>query len=102
MSAPAIRFRVANHLVSFKNNAKRNQTELSKQIHALKDKGIDHNINFRVVEMKKPYCNISKKCQLCTSESYNILFGKHPNIINKKSEIISKCRHRARFKLNCK
>ena len=52
MSAPAIRLRIANHLASFKNNTKRNQTELSKQIHTLKDKGIGHNINFKVVEIK--------------------------------------------------
>ena len=99
MSARPLRKRISYHLVSFKSDDM-NQTELSKLVHDLKSKNIDHEVEFELIENKPSYTSSRKNCQLCIAESYNILFKGLPNMINSKVEIIGKCRHRAKFKLN--
>ena len=90
--------RLAVHKHSFKVQTD-NQTELSKIVIELKKEGKQFTINYSIIENKKSYSNSSKQCNLCTAEKFQILKSKHPNLINKRSEIIGKCRQRTRFKL---
>ena len=47
------------------------------------------------------YSNISKKCQLCLQEKFEILNYPNPNeLLNKRSKLISKCRHVEKFLLS--
>ena len=97
MSAPPLRLRVATHVQSFKSES--NQTELSGKIKELEKNGTQYEIKFKLIENKNSYSPESKRCQLCTAESYYILYSNLGNLLNKKSEIISKCRHKTKFKL---
>ena len=97
MSAPPLRLRVATHYQSFKSD--KNQTELSCKVKELLKNNIRHTLTFRVIENRKSYTPETKKCNLCTSESYHIMYSKLENLINSKCEITAKCRHRARFKI---
>ena len=99
MSAPPLRLRVATHIQSLKNTNSKNQTELSKKCKELASENIKYDIIFKLIENKPTYTPERKKCDLCISESYHILFSSLENIINKKSEITNKCRHRSRFKI---
>jgi hypothetical protein len=93
--------RFANHKQSFKNRKYSKDTMLSKYIWELKDEKIDDYIlNWSILKTAPAYNNISKRCILCLQEKFEII--KHPNqncLLNKKSELISKCRHENKFLL---
>ena len=89
--------RYANHTHSFRNPTKKNATELSKFIWALKDKNIDHKIMWEILGKTSSYSNISKKCNLCISEKYFIICHPEKSSLNKRSELISTCRHSRKF-----
>ena len=97
MSAPPLRYRVATHMQSFKNDT--NQTELSSKVKELSRNNVNNKVVFKLLENKPSYNPKAGKCSLCTAEKYQILFSGLPNLINKKNEITNKCRHRAKFKL---
>ena len=98
MSQPPLRHRVAVHKASFENRTK-NQTELSSKVWDLKDKNEGYTVKFKLLENKKSYTTSTKNCNLCTAEKYQILFADLSNLLNTMSEIMSKCRHRRKFKL---
>ena len=90
--------RLANHKQSFKKETLRNATELSKHIWNLKDKNINYEIKWAILDRANPYSTKSKRCNLCTTEKYHILFNKSASL-NKRSEIINTCRHSTKFLL---
>mgnify|MGYP006056151563 CR=1 FL=1 len=60
----------------------------------------DYILNWSILKTAPAYSNISKRCVLCLQEKFEII--KHPNqncLLNKKSELISKCRHENKFLL---
>ena len=65
----------------------------------MKRKGIKKPIMYwSVIEPSKPYQNRSKRYNLCLTEKYNILTSP-VNLINKRSELVLKCRHENKFHL---
>ncbi len=46
------------------------------------------------------YEDITGSCKLCYLEIMNIIYSKDNNLLNKRSEINCKCRHRDKFLLN--
>ena len=63
----------------------------------MKRKGIEKPImHWSVIDHAKPYQNTSKRCKLCLTEKYHIL-TLPVNLINKRSELISKCHHENMF-----
>lgn len=91
--------RLANHEQSFRKKVYKHQTELSKHIWTLKDKGIDFVIKWKILRHAKPYSNIGKRCHLCTMEKYYIICHPKMATLNKRSELTCTCRHAAKFKL---
>ena len=94
-----IRERISRHSLSFKNRAYCSQTELSKYIWKLKDKGENFEIRWEVKSQAQPYHLSSKICKLCIREIYSIIFKSERASLNKRSEIVNKCKHRARWKI---
>ena len=91
--------RYYNHKQSFKNNSKRNSTELSKAVWNLKENNIDYNLYWTIIKETPPYKIGSKLCNLCISEKIEILKANPSTLLNKRSEIIGKCRHKNKFLL---
>ena len=99
MSGPPFKERFANHRKSFNNRSYELDTELSKYIWDLKDKNIsDYKIKWSVLRQTNGYNSATKKCSLCLSEKLFICdFKDMHRLINKKSELVSKCRHEGKY-----
>jgi hypothetical protein len=85
--------RYRNHKTSLTHNSKRNSTELSKHIWDLKDKNIQYALTWKKLNTATPYNNNSKKCNLCTTEKFYILYKTNMATLNKRQEITNTCRH---------
>ena len=89
--------RYANHKASFRHEEKKLATSLSKYIWELKNKNTSYKINWKI--MKKVKNNqIGNTCKLCLFEAIRIL-RKNKECLNKRSEILNKCRHQNDNKL---
>ena len=90
-----------NHTLSFRKKGYEKRTELSKYVQYLKDKGEDFTIKWSVATKGSPYICGSKRCDLCLTEKLLMAKADPRTILNKRSEIVSKCRHRNKFTLKC-
>ena len=99
ISATEFKLRYANHKQSFGNPSKRDATSLSQHVWRLKENNIPYSIKWCVLSRCKPYTCGAKLCNLCITEKYEILMSDPEKTLNKRTEIVGKCRHRAKFKL---
>ena len=97
---PPFKLRYGNHKTSIKLPGYRKSTGLSKHVWELKDNGKTHDIKWRVVQKAKAYSNITKRCSLCLEEKARIITADRRSSLNKRSELISKCRHQNKFMLS--
>jgi len=85
--------------MSFKHKSKKNDTELSKHFWQLKDQKKDFEISWRILSKAKPYSNLTKRCSLCNTEKYYILYKPEMATLYKRNELVSTCRHKRKFLL---
>ena len=90
-----------NHRKSFDNEASANDTTLSKYIWELKEtSNLSPTLVWSIAKKVPSYSNISKKCLLCLHEKLEIINYPGPDeLLNKRLELISKCRHANKFLL---
>ena len=91
--------RFNGHQLSFRNKKYANSTELSKHVWKLKNSGKVQNTNIKwsIITKAAPYNNGSKRCNLCLTEKLFITKAETSNTLNKRSELISKCRHENKY-----
>ena len=94
--------RFYNHKKSFKNKSYKNDTALSSFFMGTKRK---HNevptLTWSIAKHIPGYSNVSKRCLLCLNEKLLITTYEHPQeILNKRSELMAKCRHGNKFLLS--
>ena len=53
---------------------------------------INVDLDWSILGKAKPYSPASKKCMLCLTEKYHIIFST-TNLLNKYNELLTKCRH---------
>ena len=87
------------HKVTFRHRKYTNSTELSKYIWQLKDNSVNFNIKWSIIARARPYNNTTKRCDLCLTEKLMIIKSNSNNLLNKRSKLISKCRHENKFYL---
>ena len=100
ISEPPFKTRLRNHTRDFNNEAYDKTTELSKEVWKVKNRGFDPVIKWRIVKQLQSYNPETKKCQLCIGEKMEILERDPANLLNKRSELVSTCRHRNKFLLH--
>ena len=83
------------HSQSFNNPEYRLRTELSKLIWELKVNNTEYKVDWKIITKAGSYTAGAKHCNLCLTEKLYIL--KNPDSLNKRSEILSKCRHARKF-----
>ena len=91
--------RYTQHKLSFRNRNYSNSTELSKHIWTLKDSNTNFTINWSILASAPAYSNKSKRCHLCLTEKLYLIRAKKQSLLNKRTELISKCRHENKFYL---
>ena len=105
LSANPLKRRVATHRTTINSKPEdcnylqyKQATELSKYIHKLKSENKKYEITWSIIEREcQPRPRI-ETCRLCLKEALLILQA-DKNCINKRSEVMSSCRHRNRFLL---
>ena len=87
--------RFYNHTKAFQDRG--NETEFSKYIWQLKDE----SKSWSIFMYATPYKCGARRCDLCLTEKYVIARADQEHLLNKRTEIISKCRHRNKFLIKC-
>jgi hypothetical protein len=92
--------RFNNHKSSFNHASRSNSTELSKYTRTLKNTGTQHSIEWSIPQRARPYSNSTKRCNLCISEKYYIMYKPHLASLNKRTEMLNTCRHSRKYLLS--
>ena len=75
------------------NGENSNSTELSKYAWKPKESNKVHNINRSIHRRAAAHTNKSKRCKLCLGEKLAIIRTDKSRSLNKRSELVPKCRH---------
>ena len=90
-----------NHMSSFRNKSRQKSTELSNYIWELKENGENYTIDWLIAMKAHSYICGTRKCDLCLCEKLLIARANSAYLLNKRAELISKCRHMNKFTLKC-
>ena len=96
---PEFKTRFYNRNQSFKCRPKYNATELSKAFCQAKDAGNNPVIEWSIAASTTPYYPGARWCNLCLAEKLFILRVDPTTMLNKRSKLNGKCRHKNKFKL---
>ena len=91
--------RFNNHTKSFNLENYENDTELSEEYWTIKHKHFTPKVTWRIIRKCTAFNTTKRKCYLCLNEKLEIASCKGDNLLNKRSEHISKCRHQNKFTL---
>ena len=94
------KLRYSNHQRSFKFLKYKTDTELSNEVWRMKKSGQTPVTTWKIVRRCSPYNPNSKRCYLCLNEKLEIATYRGNNLLNKKAELISKCRHQNKYTLS--
>ena len=98
MTGSTFKKRYGGHKHDFKHKDKYGTT-LSRHIWRLRDIKVKYSIKWEIKEKAPIYKPGAKECKLCNAEKYHILMEDHKKSLNCRSELLSKCRHKAKWKL---
>ena len=103
---PPFKQRYSNHNTTFRHVRYRKSTELSNYMWRLKDEGVEGKISWEILQKCIPYKCGTRRCDVCLSEKFQIaqaMRADRTRILNKKSELVSSCRHQRKYRLGtCK
>ena len=86
-----------SHNYTMNHEESTNHTQLSNHFWDLKRSGVNKPIlSWKVIDRAPSYKNGTKNCDLCLTEKLHIITS-NKELVNKKSELISKCRHMNKF-----
>ena len=100
LTAMSFKQRFYNHQQSMRDHKYRNSTTLSKYVWSLKDSQVGYTVKWSIHRRAAAYSNISKKCNLCLAEKLAIMGADKSKSLNKRSELVSKCRHENKYYLS--
>ena len=99
ISEPQFKVRVKNHEKSFNHNRYKNDTTLSTEYWRIKGLNGEPKVTWRVLRKCRGYNPETKRCMLCISEKLEIAEHERNDLLNQRSEIVTKCRHQNKFAL---
>ena len=93
--------RYSNHMESIRHEKYGNSTELLKYVWQLKKAGKKFKITWSINLRAQAYSNITNRCNLCLTKKLSFINADKPTTLNKRPELISKCRHEHKYYLAC-
>ena len=87
------------HKESFETEDPKKSTTLSTYIWKLKHRGLKPEIEWSIIFKAYAFSSGSKQCNLCLKEKLCILKEDPQILLNKRDEILEKCRHKLDFSL---
>ena len=97
LTANQFKTRFWNHTSPFRNENKRNATELSKHIWSLKDTKTNFAVTWEIMARTKPYSNTTKRCNLCITEKFFIICKPGAGTLKKRNKLASACWHTGKY-----
>ena len=92
-----------NHTKSLANKKYSKETKLSKPVWELKAAKKPFTIKWSLLKKVPAYKAGSRRCNLCLEEKLTIMKNKDNALLNKRTELFTKCRHETRYLVsNCK
>ena len=91
--------RFSIHKKSFNYKKHKNDTQLSNELWKIKASKEGPVSVWKFLEQYQPYNVKTKRCLLCLNEKLQIAIYRGNNMLNKRTEIISKCRYRNKYAL---
>ena len=91
------------HKHTFNDQKQEHSTSLSKFVWSTKDRNnnVPPKISWSILKHTSAYSNKTKRCMLCLQEKLAIItYPEQHKLLNKRSELISKCRHENKFLLS--
>ena len=88
------------HKSSFKHKHLEHTTSLSRYIWSLKDSNTPYELKWDILKPAPTYSKEARTCRLCIEEKTAILFGDKGTLLNKRAEIMNKCKHNSKHKLS--
>ena len=90
--------RFRKHTASFKDQRKKNATELSKHIWGLNN-NTEFKITWKILARASCYSNTTKRCNLCLTEKFFIICRPELCTLNKINKLANTYRHATKFLL---
>ena len=93
--------RYANYKKSSSHRNCKSDTELSNKFWKIKDNKHNANITWEILGRGRhqAYNTNSKRCSLCLNEKLKIVLHRDNNMLNRRTEILNKCRHKNKYAL---
>ena len=88
-----------SHNSTFEQPDHKSPTTLSTYIWKLKNRGLTPMVKWSVLYKAHAFSSGSKQCNLCLKEKLTILEADPKTILNKRDELLEKCRHKGYFML---
>ena len=74
--------------ISIKHKKYSKETTLSKKIWEIKEKGLEYELKWKILDRAQPFSPVAGVCGLCTQEKWYILFKPELSTLNKREEIL--------------
>ena len=94
-------FGLTSHIVKMlpQTRNRKSDTELSNEFWKIKYNKCSTNITWQILVRHQAYNTSSKRCSLCLNEKLKKALHVNNNIINRRTEILNKCRHKDKHAL---
>ena len=89
--------RFNEHNNNMSNPGDRSKSKLRAHIWDLKDKEINYEVKWNLLDRAPVFNPITKKCRLCLKEKFWIMYRKDSSSLNKRNEVFNTCKHRTQF-----
>ena len=99
ISETKFKTRFSNHKKSFNHEKHKNDTQLSNELWNIKASKKEPVLVWKILGQYQPYNVNTKRCLLCLNEKLQIAIYRGNIMLNKRTEIISKCRHKNKYAL---
>ena len=96
MTADTFKKRYGNHSKSFRNQRYASETVLSRHVWEFKQQNKPFSIKWSILKRAKACESGGKRCNLCLTEKMCIFNAEKQNLLNKRTELFAKCRHRVK------